>query len=290
MVDGFHASQNPSANMIPVLDGSSVLNLPFTQVPIKVNGQDLMSRTFYVDQVNGDDSNDGSESAPFKTLQKAVSSAPAGARVHIYLKSDYEVLDSSESVNIYSKHVFIYLNGYTLRTSINSSGSFNRLRLVFSNKASLLVFFLTGNSQIIIDDDGYDPDKPWSGYARKLICCSAMEYPYRLGRSQLCILALHMNTDVPFLVIKKGVLVGFEGGEGNFAVNGFDVGIVAWNGESKAVIDDALIYMHAPVNFHWYVQTVEDSNGNPVDIKDKIIGIVRDTNDVPRNIVSNVIL
>ena len=38
MVDGFHASQNPSANMIPVLDGDGVLNLPFTQVPIKVNG------------------------------------------------------------------------------------------------------------------------------------------------------------------------------------------------------------------------------------------------------------
>ena len=290
-LDGFHASQNPSANMIPVLDGSGVLNLPFTQVPIKVNGQDLMSRTFYVDQVNGDDSNDGSESAPFRTLQKAVDSIPVGGMGVIKLMSDYEVTDHTETVWIYSKHIHISLEGHRLRTTVDSSSGFNKLRLVFYNFASLLAFYLGGTSQIILDDDGYDPSEDWYAGRRKLISCSAEDLDLGfLGRSQVSIIARYMQEGVPFLVIKKGALVGYKGGVGEYTVDGFDVGVVALDGESKVVIDGVLMFVDAPVNFHWYVETVEDSNGNSVDIKDKILGIVRDANGVPRNVISNLVL
>lgn len=253
------------------------------------NANSVMNKTFYVDAVNGDDNNDGSESAPFKTLQKAIDSVPVGGRVIIVLQSDYEVLDHNEMIYIYSKHVFINLNGYILKTNVDSSTSYNQLRLVFLNKASLLAFLLTGNSQIILDDTGYDSSKIWLYCNNRLVHCSGEGIFEYLGRSQLDILAKDMNAGVPFLVIKKGALIGYAGEYGEFTVDGFDVNIVAWQGESKAIIDDMLIKMHAPVNFHWHVDTVEDSNGNSVNIADKIAGIVKDANGVPRNIISNIV-
>jgi hypothetical protein len=46
---------------------------------------DVVSKTFYVDAVNGNDSNDGSQSSPFKTVMKACNSVPSGGVGKIYL-------------------------------------------------------------------------------------------------------------------------------------------------------------------------------------------------------------
>ena len=43
-----------------------------------VNVNSAMNRTYYVDAVNGSDNNDGSSTAPFKTIKKAVDSVPVG--------------------------------------------------------------------------------------------------------------------------------------------------------------------------------------------------------------------
>ena len=58
-----------------------------------VNAQ--MSKTVYVDRVNGSDtSGDGSPNAPFKSIPKAENSVPPGGIVNIKLLSDYTIEDA----------------------------------------------------------------------------------------------------------------------------------------------------------------------------------------------------
>jgi hypothetical protein len=48
-----------------------------------------MNKVWYVDQINGLDSNAGTPSAPFKSINKAVSSTPATGVCNVYLENDY---------------------------------------------------------------------------------------------------------------------------------------------------------------------------------------------------------
>jgi len=59
------------------------------------------SRTWYVDQVNGLDSNAGTKAAPFKSINKALSATPNSGYCTVYVVGDYEmniVIGSSCSV------------------------------------------------------------------------------------------------------------------------------------------------------------------------------------------------
>ena len=65
-------------------------------------------RTFYVDAENGDDSNIGnSVSSPFKTVKKAIDSAPVGSVLAVYLLSSVILEDY---INIKNKQVVIHGN------------------------------------------------------------------------------------------------------------------------------------------------------------------------------------
>ena len=80
------------------------------------NTNSVMSKTIYVDQLNGNDGNDGSLNNPVATINKAVSMIPAGGRGVIVVQGDYDVSNSTalETVLIYDKSIEIRLNG-TLR-------------------------------------------------------------------------------------------------------------------------------------------------------------------------------
>ncbi|MDD2059063.1 hypothetical protein N5D52_20730 [Pseudomonas sp. GD03860] len=54
-----------------------------------------MNRTWYVDQVSGLDTNDGSAAAPFKTVGKAMASTPANGICFVNLLSDYNFNDTT---------------------------------------------------------------------------------------------------------------------------------------------------------------------------------------------------
>ena len=64
------------------------------------------NRTFYVDNVNGDDTNDGSKANPLKTIKKAVDSIPIGGAVYIHLLKDNNLIDND--INAINKSIFIY--------------------------------------------------------------------------------------------------------------------------------------------------------------------------------------
>lgn len=48
-----------------------------------------MSKTFYVNQLTGDDNNTGTAASPLKSISKAISNTPNGGLLTIYLQTDY---------------------------------------------------------------------------------------------------------------------------------------------------------------------------------------------------------
>ncbi len=114
-VDGFDASQSPTANQIPVLNANGQLQLPFYETPILVDGQDLMYRTFYVDAVNGSDSNPGTSTAPFATLKKAIDSVPVGGYGVVNLVSDITL---NQVISIDHKFIIIQSSDYSVNRKI----------------------------------------------------------------------------------------------------------------------------------------------------------------------------
>jgi len=58
------------------------------------------SRTFYVDAVNGDDNNEGTADAPFKTIKKAVYATPISGACDILLIGDYVLKASENRTNV----------------------------------------------------------------------------------------------------------------------------------------------------------------------------------------------
>ncbi|KZL17212.1 hypothetical protein PsWM33_05412 [Pseudovibrio sp. WM33] len=65
-----------------------------------------LQRTFYVDAVNGDNSNDGSQDAPLRTLRKAADRVPRQGRGHIHLLSDYHMTEA-----VYARDCYINVYG-----------------------------------------------------------------------------------------------------------------------------------------------------------------------------------
>ena len=82
--------------------------------------------TIYVDQTNGNDSNNGNHGSPFKTLQKAIDTVPIDGNADIHILGDYAL---TSNVIISSKtNVTLILHGtlttteYTPPTHVNHTG------------------------------------------------------------------------------------------------------------------------------------------------------------------------
>jgi len=92
---------NLNANTKDVIGDLDMLNKIYFPSPYNANlvsainaVPSMMSKTFYVDAVNGDDLNDGSSTAPFKTIKKAVDSVPVGGYGTINLLSGITITTS----------------------------------------------------------------------------------------------------------------------------------------------------------------------------------------------------
>ena len=83
--------------------------------------------TVYVDEVNGDDTNDGTQSLPFKTLNKAANSTPAGL-VSVKLLSDI-TLDPALPIYCYSKTVYIGSADNNTKSITANMGSVSHIAL-----------------------------------------------------------------------------------------------------------------------------------------------------------------
>ncbi len=129
------------------------------------DAQSVMTKTVYVDQVNGNDGNDGSVNRPFKTLRKAVNSVPVGGSVYINLLSDIDYTTSGEGwISIENRTVYINGNWKTIRVGWYNVG-YMYLLLRFFLVNSKLHFF---NTYIEITNIGLPSNPLYDAWGRNL--------------------------------------------------------------------------------------------------------------------------
>ena len=228
------------------------------------NVNSAMTKTFYIDAVNGDDNNDGSSAAPFATLPAAVNSVPSGGVVEVFFLSDY-VLDSAvEKIN--SENKKIYLHGQTTanltikqntnENVIRGSGifiisSFNNVTFEFNATTSAPVF--------------------WSTFRYHGEASSKLLY-------------------VEFTNCAEIVFRNNETTTTKYVASAADMRIIS----SNIITDSGIILLSLSNGVTSRLEvngvTATDANGASVDIASLIANIIKDANGTPRNVISNLIL
>ncbi len=100
-------------DVIGDLDSLNKIHFPNSDLVSAINAvPNITNKTFYIDQVNGSDNNDGSQSLPFKTLQKAFNNIPPGGFGVIKLLNDYICSQDTGSREKVGKHKYIIISGF----------------------------------------------------------------------------------------------------------------------------------------------------------------------------------
>ena len=248
------------------------------------------NRIFYVDSQNGDDNNDGSSDSPFKTLAKAISATPIGGQVTINLLSDYTL---EQDIDIGKRYVKIDVkNGVKLKTSwyVASSGN-AKLHFIDISNGFLYIYLSQYDengepSQLIIPENDTEKDKE-AEYIEFIKNSSG-------GCGKLRISYRNKVDGAVVIDVKDGYL--FKQYTWTRTKSFIDIRIQGHYVGSKIRINtanNALLASLAgtPTAFTFQVdgETLIDQNGNNLDIKDVVSGIIKDSNGVPRNIISNII-
>ncbi len=261
---------NLNANTKDVIGDLDLLNpvyFPNSDLVSAINAvPGMMSKTFYVDAVNGNDSNDGSQAAPFATLKKAIDSAPPGAVCYIYL------LDNAPhivSANIYANNKRIVITkaagvvtnpkvifkSYTVDVGGTVYNSNNHLSLSNSYIYTSYVDFEV--------EAATDTTLPYASASRG----------FHTDNSN----ALITNSNI----IGNGLSV-FSSRNTNGAFSLFICSVIINNGN---LIDTN----YGTMRFASYSTTYVDSTGAILS-PPPITGIIKDTNGTPRNVISNIVL
>jgi len=246
------------------------------------NVNSAMQKTFYVDAVNGNDANDGSQNAPFKTLAKAIYSVPPGGHVWIRLLSDIVVSDSGK-INMGDSNRVVIIDGYNGETPDNrrtvqfkfglrslSVGTYNTV-YGFTNLGGCVF----GLSYVNIEFIGSpDSNYPFDSYAQ------AFDY------------SSHASNGFGFYFSNSKVTIPNILGVGLAKAGGAGIGTVMFNcydSEINTAGSDSYAFYMQSSTFIYNVNqiTLSGAKTNHADI---IYGIVRDANGVPRNVISNIVL
>ena len=102
-------------------------------------------KTYFINQLTGSDTNDGSAGAPLKTIDKALSNTPVGGLCTAFLQADYVMADS------------ITVRGRVLFVSSDTSGVFRKLTSGYALSPSGLSnmlhgFYGFGGSNVLLRD------------------------------------------------------------------------------------------------------------------------------------------
>ncbi len=238
----------------------------------------IMSKIFYVDAVNGNDDNDGSQSFPFQTIPKAISSIPSGATADIYIKEGQShVIDSL--IYVANKRVRILSWATNLAQDPNGSASTPVAtspvikfsddgvtlvgRITVDNSALLFggwdrsVIVEVGSSNVDVAGVAIGGEVPFGGFASNSI--------FGIAHSSVS-KAYAMLTDTRFKHLRATT----------FTVNRADK-ILFGLGYGTSIINDS-------------GSTYLDSAGNTLTLAQVISGIIRDANGTPRNVLCNTVL
>ena len=232
------------------------------------------NRTFYVDAENGDDNNTGDSSHPFKTIKKACDSVPIGGSGSITL-----------AYGTYSVDATIFLNNKIIRLNGIKDSDGNYPIVSFKenpNNLGDLFHFNVNKSSLIIHNIKFDIPAPSDSVTSAI----------NSGRYSVA-----LRNNGRFYMYQADVDIDDDANNGYFIL----AGNYNWNSENGLggmgtlstcnIVANKYIFCvgkTAFLNIGTNGLSIKDSSGNDRDITDCVMNIVKDTNGVPRNIISNV--
>lgn len=221
-----------------------------------------MKRTFYVDVVNGDDVNDGSAIYPFATLKKAIDSIPVGGKGTIYIKEGQD-FDVTTTINLENKKINIYRWGAT--TGVSNP------RIVHYPRANGHYEFNIINSRVFAMDVDFKLLEATDTTSSKYIGAFMLDF----GSIDLLRCNIELDSSfISYFAVSDGYYEGF--------------GVVGFTDCSITTYSKGYVF-YLKDNSSGVLKT----SGTSMVIDDSnywVTGIIKDTNGVPRNVLSNIIL
>jgi len=284
---------------IPFLNENNQLNLPFSQNPILVNSQDYSSRVFYVDQENGDDNNPGTADAPFKTLKKAIDSVPVSGYGEIYILNDYVVTPEENIIYVMNKNIKLILYKKLVFVPVvrECCGSLYKgvTKFIAYNSSLHIYTAYMQYPQLLIRREypsewssAYDHS---NGSAVFSAHNSTVEIFFDKTSHTDNTIIIDIPEDFILFSVSDSRTWAFTA-EAPYAV--FSLSIYSPYVNVKFILDGLLSYISAYAGscvLNVYATSgkvsMVNSDGDNIDIKNKIGNIIRDSNGVPRNILSN---
>ncbi len=227
-----------------------------------------MGRTYYVDAVNGDDTNDGSSGSPFKTLKKAIDSVPVGGYGKIYLSDDKVYYIEAFSLSyLYNKKIKI------VRKSDGTNKPEIRIKSAVRSANYFSIFqgidYYVQLVAVKITDEISDSSlgiSVWGIFGRESNGTITIEFLYCDINMQNAKLVSTAND-----VVKLNVRFKYSN--------------CIFVPQTQISLDYS-----ATASISNHSSTFEDGNGNSLGLNDFVSGIVKDADGKPRNILSNIVL
>lgn len=257
----------------------------------------VMNKTVYIDQANGNDNNTGEQISPFKTLQKAINSVPKGGYVYIKMLNNY-TFNPLDWINIENRAVTLDLNGYTMEfpfTVQNVDGTDYLRRGIINCINSVLTIYMPDNSRIIsITTDMTTPPTP----SCKGLFSALVNYGYGIFNLEF---SIPRTNTIENIKINKGSLFGINNNW--MKAYGF-LGVMVGNPHYNAIVklenNAGFVDFTSGGGFLYTAINTDPNSDNIFKIydesnqiihpKDRVFGIIRDANNIPRNIISNIVL
>ena len=270
-------------------------------------------RTFYVDQQNGDDNNEGtSRDKAFRSLQKVFNTLPIGgvARVAVIgeyrLKAptDYQHKKTGEYCD-YNKTVFLEISSRNDAKLVFESGTFTHESgalyqtwgaILLGSQSALRIFLVRENDNkqsyplIEIEDSAesfdaiYPEQQGGIGY-----------FSGHVGFVSVSVLFMNFKGDsVPLIEVGKNARFFFRCNWNEYSQVNTSLHIEGHynalymrlkTGAKLASFYRAGHILSLSVNLR-----LIDESDSGLEIADVLEGVIRDTNGVPRNVVSNIVL
>jgi len=252
----------------------------------------VMAKTVYVNQQEGsDETGDGTQNTPFKTLQKAIDSVPSGGHGYIYFLSDY-IVDSD--IVITNRMIDFYPQGWEIifKPTIRGLGNerYKGVYKIFLYNSYLGIYAEPG-SVIKVSEDYPDDWNNAHNHAGSMTLFTATRSFLRIafnGKGQR-----DYNLKIPSSFSLANV--GDWWGNSSYGST-LELDFVLWQ-DSIAILDGNILQSSGSDTrifiFHYRRHEnakLIDSQGNNIDPKTRVLGVIKDSNGVPRNVISNIVL
>jgi len=239
---------------------------------------------FYVDAVNGDDNNDGSSSAPFKTIKKAVDSIPVGGMGAIYLKTIGNVIDS----DIFAVNKTIIISGILIDSS-STEPAIKNLSYVdkYGNATYGFIInncYLEFSNLTIRTADFVDSSKGESYYAG-LVKRFNTQSKNKVVVNQSSILL--GDTDFIRISDRQDINLQVYYYDAAHSVTDKTIDCVGANTNAFLLRNEAGAFI---ISVSSVRLGTKNDNSSQLTWEDIVTGIVKDANGIPRNVISNIIL